>query len=164
MNTEWIDYDGNMGSWFSSFLKCGSVSCTSPQQKQADIDLRARNDALDGQISTAVIAKLTAECKMPNPIGAALTSTKKIMTANNSYTAVTADPSAVNAVIALVYSDLVANNQVTAIPNCTVPAPVVNLPTQNTTSQSPINVGGFNVSSDILVLSGVILAVALLGR
>ncbi len=161
INTEWLDYDGNMGSWFSSFLKCGSVSCTSPTQKQADIDRLAANSALEGQISTAVIAKLTAECKMPNPLSAALASTKKIMTANNSYSAVTADPAAVTAMVTLVYSDLITNNQVSPLPNCVAPTPVTT-PVQS--SQSPIITGGLSVSPDILVIGGIILAVSLLGR
>ncbi len=165
MNTSWLDdtdvAEPGMGSWLSSFFKCGKTSCKNSTDQLVEQQNLQSQDALEGSISVAVQAKLYAQCKSVTDPNAAKASAKKILTANSAYSAVTADPAAVDFIVTLVMNDLIAGGKVMTVPGCQVTAPVVTAPVTNSTVQAGSILS--SVSPDLLIIGGLgLIAVMLL--
>jgi len=146
--SDFAEYNGGqMGSWLSSFMKCGKTKCPKTTLGR---------DEIVGQIGLQVSQALQSMGKMATPANIK-TESQKVLDSFNAYDTVMTDPSAVVNVVNTIVNTLMSGNKVTAIPGV---APPVTTPVMNPGPALPVAMGG--VSQQTLIYGGLGLAALML--
>lgn len=126
-----------MGSWLSSFMKCGRTNCGGTQQ----------NSQVRGLVSANVVAYLQTQNKRVTDVAKLNTATEQVLQQWDAYNTVQTDPNVVNGVILQIVSILQTQGALETITPVSPTTPTTPGITQ------PIAVGGMS-SQDLLIYGG----------